>query len=430
MRDPLNFFEPWESLPAAHENQLTRAFLVVLRLVPIAHAEWLRLVAETRGPGAVPIPPLRDLSPAKFNTQTGQVGATAPVEAAPDEASAYRAVSVLQAGDVAADEAPAGESMRRAVFDGVVRYGDDLALVIESKLDGRFDERQAREITIGGAAWRVDPAVAKLRWRDIIAAWRGLLQRDLVAGAERAVIEDFLWLVQRHFDRLQPFAELAVCKGDDYLLLQRLGAILGEVGGGPSEIRAGRASLLLEGSRRVKFAYLYPARVGEAEEAVSLELYPADTLEQAKALYDACERVQRLLSLRNRGWEIRPHFHFGHMAKGFAAASGGIALEDYLSYWLAEIGGTGQVKRDRWWAYFDELVRQRIVDETDRETFERDFERTERMTATPRPGLRMSYQWAFEEAATLDARGWLVRTARDAVSAVLVALDESPLAPP
>jgi hypothetical protein len=32
MRDPLNFFEPYEGLPPSHENQLTRAFLVVLKL--------------------------------------------------------------------------------------------------------------------------------------------------------------------------------------------------------------------------------------------------------------------------------------------------------------------------------------------------------------------------------------------------------------
>ena len=46
MRDPLNFFEPYESLPPTHENQLTRGFLVVLRLVPIAHAVWLRMVSD------------------------------------------------------------------------------------------------------------------------------------------------------------------------------------------------------------------------------------------------------------------------------------------------------------------------------------------------------------------------------------------------
>jgi hypothetical protein len=38
------FFEPWERIPANHENQLTRALLVVLRYCPIAHQAWLSLV--------------------------------------------------------------------------------------------------------------------------------------------------------------------------------------------------------------------------------------------------------------------------------------------------------------------------------------------------------------------------------------------------
>jgi hypothetical protein len=37
IRDALNFFEPYERLPARHENQLTRSLLVVLRMSPMAH---------------------------------------------------------------------------------------------------------------------------------------------------------------------------------------------------------------------------------------------------------------------------------------------------------------------------------------------------------------------------------------------------------
>ncbi len=43
-RNALNFFEPYESLPPRHENQLTRALVVVLRFSPMAHAVWLRRV--------------------------------------------------------------------------------------------------------------------------------------------------------------------------------------------------------------------------------------------------------------------------------------------------------------------------------------------------------------------------------------------------
>src|ERR1700759_3022075 len=60
-RDALNFFEPFERLPPNHENQLTRALLLVLRLSPIAHESWLARAAPGRH--------LHELPVAVFNTQ-------------------------------------------------------------------------------------------------------------------------------------------------------------------------------------------------------------------------------------------------------------------------------------------------------------------------------------------------------------------------
>jgi len=44
--DRLNYFAPYESKLASHEDQLTRAFLVVLRYVPLAQAVFLELIRE------------------------------------------------------------------------------------------------------------------------------------------------------------------------------------------------------------------------------------------------------------------------------------------------------------------------------------------------------------------------------------------------
>ena len=60
-RDALNFFSPFHRLEPNHENQLTRALLVLLRLSPLAHAVWLRLAAPERR--------LEYLPPATFTTQ-------------------------------------------------------------------------------------------------------------------------------------------------------------------------------------------------------------------------------------------------------------------------------------------------------------------------------------------------------------------------
>jgi hypothetical protein len=44
--DRLNYFAPYESKAPWHEDQLTRAFLVVIRLVPLAQVALLDLVRE------------------------------------------------------------------------------------------------------------------------------------------------------------------------------------------------------------------------------------------------------------------------------------------------------------------------------------------------------------------------------------------------
>ena len=65
MTNHLNFFVPFQSAPAWHENQLTRALLVVLRYSPMAHQAWLERVAPGRRLYALP--------PAEFATQRQRV---------------------------------------------------------------------------------------------------------------------------------------------------------------------------------------------------------------------------------------------------------------------------------------------------------------------------------------------------------------------
>jgi hypothetical protein len=65
MDSHLIFFVPYEKAAAWHENQLTRALLVVLRYSPMAHQAWLRMVA--------PEHPLHNLSKAEFATQRQHV---------------------------------------------------------------------------------------------------------------------------------------------------------------------------------------------------------------------------------------------------------------------------------------------------------------------------------------------------------------------
>ncbi|MDQ4025834.1 MAG: hypothetical protein M3217_10160, partial [Actinomycetota bacterium] len=115
-RDRLNFFAPFERRDPRHEDQLTRALLVVLRLSPLAHAAWLRLVA--------PELDLYKLLPANFDTRQRAV------RDADETDEAAEVVSVF----LAPEEPPTGAGViaasdRRQVLDAVIDYGGELIVV-------------------------------------------------------------------------------------------------------------------------------------------------------------------------------------------------------------------------------------------------------------------------------------------------------------
>ncbi|HWH09629.1 MAG TPA: hypothetical protein VG165_00735 [Solirubrobacteraceae bacterium] len=225
MRDPLNFFEPFEQLPAGHENQLTRAFLVVLRHSPLAHQAWLRLVTPDRA--------LHQLDRATFRTQQGRildVGERTLEERIPG-------ISVIQAADAPAISGDVVDSDRRAIYDGVISYGNDLVVVFENKLDGPISDRQAREINRHDANIDFDPQPRAISWRVVLDTLSDLVdsERALLGGAEKGIIEDFLEFCQRNFPALLPFSSLRRCAGDPPRIARRLAAIIATIAPDPQD---------------------------------------------------------------------------------------------------------------------------------------------------------------------------------------------------
>jgi hypothetical protein len=72
------------------------------------------------------------------------------------------------------------------VLDGIVRYGDDTVIVLESKLSGP-DHRQASNINLHGQPVAFDGGVRNISWHDILATFTDIAseERGLIAGAER-----------------------------------------------------------------------------------------------------------------------------------------------------------------------------------------------------------------------------------------------------
>lgn len=414
--DPLNFFEPYGDLPAHHENQLTRAFLVVLRISPAAHQAWLSLAAPNRK--------LYDLpKERRYDTQRWRM-----FDLPPEGDEPIDGISVLQAADLQAVGGPVQITDRGQVLDGIVQYGDVrygdelLIIVIETKLEGPVATRQAQELNVHGARVRFDGEVHQVSWRHLLDVWSDLVDREIVAGAERAVLVDFLDFVEKHFPSLGTFTRLRRCAGRPFRVTRRLEAVLGQIADGA----AGAPKTWLDlPAQAVKHVYLD----FEPSKHVRLVLYPADTLTQARAFYTRPGAPDALLALRERGWDVKAHFHFGYMARGFVWTTVEAQLEEYVAYWRERIGATSAVPRERWEEFWAELVQRRLARTDEKPEFDQAFTNTGRESAAPRPGLMCFYPWPLSEAERLDDRNQLVGVVAEQLNVVLQALGEEPFRP-
>lgn len=412
-RDPLNLFSPFERFPPNHENQLTRAFLILLGLSPMAHAVWLRLVDQERG--------LQDLPVAHFTTQRRAIRYAGEKAEPADLVSVFLAPEEPLSGGGVISELDRGQ-----VLDAIIDYGGELLVVIENKV-AEADDWQARNLDVTGARVRIDAgqeAVVVL-WRDLLEAFIALRERRLVGGAEEGVLDQFLTYVEDHFPTLGPFRTLGLCRGNHFRQGRRLRQILGEAVrteamAGPYGPYVGMPAGDVIGAN----AYL---RLGEEGE-VELALYPADTLTQARAFYNRPNAIEGLRKLRSEpGWHARPNFHFGHFQRGYCWTCNHIDLDHYVEIWIERINAEGAVPKEKWEDYWAWLEREQIACADDRAEFDSTFPETNRSSASPRPGVWLSRQWSFAESEELDARGALADQVREALDAALTAFGEPSL---
>lgn len=405
-RDALNFFEPFERLPPNHENQLTRAILLVLRLSPVVHQAWLSRVA----PGQR----LHDLPPASYNTQRRAVRAAGVADEHVPLISVFLAPS-----EPLGDEAIVRASERLQVLDAVIEYGEELVVVIENKVAEASDV-QARELNIDGAGVQLVAGQERqvVTWPQVIADITGIVERGLVGGTERSVLEDFLAYVEDHFAGLGPYRTLGLCADNEFRVARRLRALLGEAAGQEARIdKWGPTVALPELLGTAARAYLF------CTPGVELSLYPADTLSQARAFYTRTGAIDAVQALAQQpGWDLKPNFHFGHMEGGYTWTTTSIDAASYIELWREKILDTGAVKRDQWDAYWSWLIKQDLAAPRDRSDFDRHFTTTSRQSAIPRPGLMLVRQWERNEAETLDASHKLATTIKKALDAAIAAL--------
>jgi hypothetical protein len=438
----LNVFEPYRELGRAHEDQLTRAAMIVLRLVPMAREALLQAIGE---------PSQSQLPDCVIDMQATNLVDPSEESAAGGEVERKRLVSVFLTPDTEpVDISPEITEIDRGQrFDGVLRFDPDLVVVLESKVCRRWarrDGKRVAEMNLGGTRF-AQRRTFVLRWHDLLEAWWRLVELGVLAPAEQAIVGDVLSYAHRDFGQLLPYGTLRRVGADPVRRKWRLRSLLAEASGVDTE-RAGlvhirldtaigvgslqRAALEVEGAARDTGA----SASASAGERLTLHLWPGELKAQAEQLY-AGGRAERLCELLSgpdgEHWHVQPQPLLGFRnapVRTRVYLTCVLDPAEYARRWQGEdwkrVGAhhRNHVREDLWpW-----LLERGYASEQDGERIEPFLRALGRRFAHLRPSMHVSRSWDWAEAERLDDEGLLAGEIHDALNRVLALLDEPLLA--
>ncbi len=407
MDSRLNCFSPYEKSVAWHENQLTRALLVVLRHSPICHQAWLDLIDSERK--------LYDLPRAEFATQRQRILRDDP---AVPEGDAVPGISVWLTPGAPEVQQAVQSSDRQQILDGIVTYGGALVVVIENKITTAGVTEQPSHLNLHGAPVLFEKTSRSVTWQRLLGVLSDLMERELISGPERLLVGDFLEFVEQNFPAIGPYSTLRRCGDNRFRLQRRLDSIQGKAL--RTEVGKSEGWRDTAGTKKIFMAWL---GLSTDESHVCLRMFPGDTLGQSREFYGDAASVADVLALRGDNWSIEPNFHWGFMATGYAWTKTPLPVDQYCEYWVREMPRTREINRSDWEAYWKTLEAAKIVDPSEKAKFDAEFSNTQRQKAHPRPGLGCEYRWLLKEAKAIDDLGdKFIETVRGRVNQLLVAL--------
>lgn len=418
----LSIFRPYER-DAKHEDQLTRAALIVMKLVPLAHDSFLGLCGCGR---------LSELPRPRFNMQTEKL---VPLGTEPDDTKVAELVSVFLGPheNLAATQTPNVASERRARYDGVIQYGPRLLVVIESKLYANASEQQALDINVKGLAHK-KTRYTPVRWQELLDRWWNLTELGILGPAESEVLSDFFDNAEENFGDLLPYTDLERCGDNPGRRLRRLRTIVEKATGLSAEVRD------VLGHAGVKFPEDQVTAIDRASLYIEdghlvVSMWPAELAPQYKRVYSDPKRAEALISLTDDpAWQVHANFHLSYWrASGprrwYPARH--LPGSTYVRQWVGDFKDHRAGRRPREEIKQPEfrewLIKRNYANKSEMRSLDDWADKLPMEKFDVRPSIQLTRSWQLADAVVLDKAGQLVLDVRGSINEALSALDEPQL---
>ena len=405
-----NLLKPFSSLPPQHENRLTWAFLVALKYDPLLQ-NLLRELVESKLP-----PEARERrnfwEPARVLTQTKEI-----------DPSTSRLVSILLTDETIQD-VRVRWSNRDAVYDGAIEFPDGLTLIVENKPShGNVWEEQlspSRSSFSGDVRDGLlhDSAIC-LEWSEVLESVLKYADSGIPPFSSREISLDLLSFVEEFHPDLTPYRTFRLCGNRPQGLRRRTMRLL--------DTLASRAGL----ESRDDWYLFRPGKIAERvgvwaepEPTLKVNLWPADTVRQARRFY---EEVDRTAFLGLDEWEVRPNLHFSFMNTHLIWAETAWAIARYFDYFAdGQLQMCGQMNEARLVPLAEQWEDEGLITREDRGKIEGQFNSTKRETLNVIPGFSVSRVWNLNTVIELEEHGELEADIINALATPLKSWGETP----
>jgi hypothetical protein len=397
----LNYFNPYDSKAGSHEDQLTRAYLVLLK--HSGHAfftfiDYARCNHKTSGDEKpISIVELLDQD-WEFETQKEN----------PVIDTNYLLSVLITDEQLKTADSNIESNERNARYDGVITFGKSLTIIVENKPRSSnvwFGQlNPSRQNLADDTAVYRHPIV--LEWKEIIKQLSHLLHLPTISGYEKIMIEDFLSFVDDNFPFLNPFDSLHQCKRNPELLDRRIYNLLKSLL--QDERDESKIGYHRAGGYFIQTPYPQIGRIclshdeQESDLVLTLGLYFGDTQRTAIAFYKSNPNISHFQGTK---WDGAPNFHVAYRSSGLMGFESENS-EHYLQFWKDNVDKIRQQKRAEVPKFLKSLADQNILSMTKEaeEKLKEKFYNTKMPSLNICPGFRLHFPIPNAEALDKDGK--------------------------
>jgi len=353
----LNYFNPYSSKAGTHEDQLTRAYLVLLKHSFHAFAIFMNYCRSKHKVNLAADELPLDLNrlieyPWQIETQKGNpaISSSWLISVLITDSSIKGATESIEVSD------------RNARYDGIITFGSHLSMIIENKpRSGNvwFAQLNPSKNGLSEETTLYENGV-QLEWKGIIQQLNHVLEAPTLSGFERVMINDFLEFINDNFGFLNPYHRLDLCRGNHELIQRRIMNLLKSIVNDEGLVNYHQSWGYV-----IKVPYDPMREIGlilNSKDNVwwlELSFYFGATQSQSKAFYASVPNIKHLDS---GGWNIYPNFHVAYQSSNLVWFKSSMSAIDYIDFWRKNIKMIYQRRRNEVISLFDWLQTEKVLD--------------------------------------------------------------------